>query len=138
MQDQIDIREVEHTADWALRLRGRDLSALFSGAAVGMARLLVEDPTAVPLDVERCITVEAPDVESLLVGWLEELAFLAEMEMLVYVQIDVSFITAERMVATVRGGRVSQLQRHVKAVTYHNLQVVETETGLEATVVFDV
>jgi SHS2 domain-containing protein len=31
------------------------------------------------------------------------------------------------------------LQKHIKAVTYHNLKIIEAEDGwLEATVVFDV
>ena len=40
---------VEHTADWALRVRGRDLAELFANAAEGMAYLLAGDLSAVPL-----------------------------------------------------------------------------------------
>jgi SHS2 domain-containing protein len=40
--------------------------------------------------------------------------------------------------ATLFGGKVSKLQKHIKAVTYHNLKIIETDKGLEATVVFDV
>jgi len=36
------------------------------------------------------------------------------------------------------GGHVHQLQKHIKAVTYHNLEIVKTDKGLKATVVFDV
>jgi hypothetical protein len=45
--------EVEHTADWALRVRGRDLRELLVNAARGMSCLLVPDLDAVPTDVER-------------------------------------------------------------------------------------
>ena len=54
-----DIRIIEHTADWALRLRGDDLKALFARAAEGMAYLLVGDLSAVPRDVSRDLTLEA-------------------------------------------------------------------------------
>jgi SHS2 domain-containing protein len=138
MEETVDVREVEHTADWALRVRGQDLGALFTNAAVGLARLMVEELATIPLEVERSITVEALDVESLLVAWLEELAFLAEMESLVFPRVDVSSITPERLVAKVVGGRSAFLQKHIKAVTYHNLEVVQTESGYEATLVFDV
>jgi len=30
------------------------------------------------------------------------------------------------------------LENHIKAVTYHNLEIVKTKAGLAATVVFDV
>jgi SHS2 domain-containing protein len=40
--------------------------------------------------------------------------------------------------ARIYGTRVTQLEKHIKAVTYHNLEIVQTEKGLTATVVFDV
>ena len=63
------IEIVEHTADWSLRVRGEDLGQLFRYAAVGMAMLMVEDPAALPDEVERNLTLVAYDAESLLVDW---------------------------------------------------------------------
>jgi SHS2 domain-containing protein len=40
--------------------------------------------------------------------------------------------------AEVEGAPVAAIARDIKAVTYHNLVVRETERGLEATIVFDV
>jgi SHS2 domain-containing protein len=40
--------------------------------------------------------------------------------------------------ARIYGSRVTQLEKHIKAVTFHNLEIVQTEKGLTATVVFDV
>ena len=129
---------VEHTADWALRLFGRDLSQLLIHAAEGMATLLVEDPEAIPTDEERHVELAAGDAESLLVEWLSELAYWAEMEQLIFTQFEMPTVTPTRLKATVRGGRAPELQKHIKAVTYHNLEIIRTEAGLEATVVFDV
>lgn len=134
----IDFEEVEHTADWALRVRGRDLRQLLTNAARGMTRLLVSDPSAVPTETERRFDLDAFDAESLLVEWLSELAYWAEAEMLVFHEFDIPEVTADHLEAVVRGGHVSSLQKHIKAVTYHNLEIVETDDGLEATVVFDV
>ena len=47
-------------------------------------------------------------------------------------------VSPERVEATVHGGRARALQKHIKAVTYHNLEVRETAGGLEVTIVFDV
>lgn len=77
------IQAVEHTADWSLRVRGRDLTALFRYAAIGIARLLAGDVSVVPLDTTREIVLEAYDGEGLLVDWLSELAYWAECEGLV-------------------------------------------------------
>jgi SHS2 domain-containing protein len=136
--DRVDFEEVEHTADLALRVRGRDLPELLINAARGMNRLLVSDPETVPTDVERSLEVDAFDAESLLVEWLSELAYWAEADMLVFGQFDLRQVRPDYLQAVVRGGRASDLQRNIKAVTYHDLNIVHSQDGLEVTVVFDV
>ncbi len=130
--------EVEHTADWALRVRGRDLGELLVNAARGMIRLLVSDLDAVPTDVERRFELDALDAESLLVEWLSELAYWAEAETLVFREFEILRVAPDHLEAAVWGGYASNLQKHIKAVTYHNLEIIQREDGLEATVVFDV
>ena len=133
-----DFEEVEHTADWALRVRGADLRELLSHAARGMSSLLVSDLETVPADVQRWVELDALDAESLLVEWLGELAYWAESELLVFRVYDLTEVSPTHLQATLRGGRVPGLQKHIKAVTYHNLKIVTTEDGLETVIVFDV
>jgi len=133
-----DIRIVEHTADWALRLRGDDLKALFARAAEGMAYLLAGDTSAVPRDISRDLALEAHDAEEMLVLFLGELAYWAERDGLVFPVADLRDVTPTRLVGTVSGGRPAEIQKHIKAVTYHDLAIRQTEAGLEVTVVFDV
>mgnify|MGYP001822478684 CR=1 FL=1 len=129
---------VEHTADWSLRVRGADLGELFANAARGMAMLMVEDPEALGDGVERSLELEGYDSESVLVDWLNELAFWAESEGLIFSDIEINEIGEKRLAATVRGGEAPVLDKHIKAVTFHNLAVTETASGLEVTIVFDV
>ena len=136
--DNDGFQEVEHTADWALRVRGRDLRELLVNAARGMNYLIVSDLDSVPTDVQRRFELDAFDAEGLLVEWLSELAYWAESEMLVFREFDLSEVTSDRLEALVRGGHATGLQKHIKAVTYHDLEIIEREDGLEATVVFDV
>jgi len=130
--------EVEHTADWALRVRGRDLGELLVNAARGMSHLLVSDLDAVPTDVERRFELDDLDAESLLVEWLSELAYWAEVESLVFREFEMLQVASDHLEAVVWGGYAPNLQKHIKAVTYHNLEIIQREDGLEATVVFDV
>lgn len=132
------IQIIEHTADWALRITGGDLTELFSRAAVGMARLLAGDLSDVPLDRTRAIALESIDAEGLLVEWLGELAYWAEREGLVFPVISLEPVSAMTLTGTVRGGRAPELQKHIKAVTYHDLAIRQTAQGYEVTVVFDV
>lgn len=130
--------ELEHTADKALRIFGMNLKELMISAAQGMTRFMVGDASKISPEIEKSIQLEADDAESLLVEWLSELAYWAESEMLVFKIFRITDVTATRLDATVVGGKVAQLEKHIKAVTYHNLEIMQTPSGLEATVVFDV
>ena len=136
--DSGDILIVEHTADWALRLRGRDLNELFTRAAEGMAYLLAGDISAIPLTETRELALEAYDAEELLVVWLGELAYWAERDGLVCPVVVLSEMSPTMLRAMARGGRLAELQKHIKAVTYHELAIRPYDGGLEVTIVFDV
>jgi SHS2 domain-containing protein len=137
---------VDHTADWALRVWGQDLADLLLQAAWGMNRLMVGDTTwnamrkrqAESFTIHRDLEIDAFDSETLLVDWLTDLAFFAEMEQLVFPHITLTNITPTHLNATIQGSFVPELVKHIKAVTYHNLAITEIKAGLEATIVFDV
>lgn len=129
--------EVEHTADRALRIGGQDLAELFTNAARGMNSLMGSAAAGGPVVVKE-IELSAIDVESLLVAWLSELAFWAETESLVFTHFEFLRISPTRLSAVMRGGRVAVLEKHVKAVTFHNLKIRSGVSGLTTTVVFDV
>ena len=134
----IAFEEIEHTADRALRIYGRNLEELFINAARGLKSLMGADEVPDSTAIKKSIALDAIDAESLLVEWLSELAYWAEAEMLVFSKFDLQNITSTHVKAKIYGSRVTQMERHIKAVTYHNLEIVKTETGLTATVVFDV
>ena len=128
--------EVEHTADLAIRVRGRTLADLFANAACGMAAQV-----AVPRDVAPTVTeqinLEAQDVETLLVAWLGELLYLGERQGCVFTEFDVAEVTGTRIRATVRGRPVAEHVGHIKAVTFSELDIARSDEGFETTVVFD-
>lgn len=129
--------EIEHTADWAIRVWGEDQRALYENAALGMVSLLGDaKPTKITL--ERGIEVTAIDAESLLVDWLTELLSLLE-DHLIFGEIRVTRIEGNTLFAKISGGPPDEeINKHIKAVTYHLLAIKETERGLETVIVFDV
>ena len=129
-------RIVEHTADWALHVTGRDLPELFRRAAEGMARLLA-GAAPIATEVTRPLALDAYDAEGLLVDWLGELAYWAERDGLVFPVVELDELTPTTLRGAARGGPAA-LQKHIKAVTYHNLAIRPYEGGLEVTIVFDV
>ena len=74
-----DFEVMDHTADVGIIAYGADMKEAFANAARGLFSLITELD-----DVEeaefRDIEVSAPDQESLLVGWLNELIYLFDTE----------------------------------------------------------
>jgi SHS2 domain-containing protein len=135
---RVAFEEIDHTADRALRIYGSNLEDLFLNAARGMNSLMVTAPISGFEQQEKFVALEAMDTESLLVDWLSELAYWAEIEMLVFEEFKIESMSSTYIKARIYGTRVRQLKKHIKAVTYHNLDIVRTDKGMTATVVFDV
>jgi SHS2 domain-containing protein len=131
--------EIAHTADRALRIHGRDLSELLIHAARGLNRLMAPAaPEASAGWARQRIEIEAGDIESLLVAWLSELAYLAERHGLVFERFELEAVAPTCVRADAFGRQAAFFETYVKAVTYHDLAVVPSADGLSATVVFDV
>mgnify|MGYP005809885345 CR=1 FL=1 len=129
--------EVEHTADWSFRIRGRDLPELFANAARAMFSL--EHPTQTGSEaVTREFEVHGWDRETLLVNWLNELLYLHESHREWYDQFNILEITDRRLRALIQGRHPSDVKTHIKAATFHNLELKHGTNGWEATLVLDV
>jgi len=129
--------EIEHTADLALHVWGEDLKSLFVNAALGMFHL-VGDCSQDPPQVHDHIKLEAPDKESLLVDWLNELLYLHEIHNACYYCFDIHDLTPTSIVADVAGNPIQKIRKGVKAATFHNLHISRSSSGYETTIVFDV
>jgi SHS2 domain-containing protein len=137
MSSQANFVEVEHTADWAIRVRGATLPELFVNAAMGMYSLMVDLASMMPT-IERAVEVKGVDAEALLVNWLNELVYHTEMDGEVFCKFHIESFEPTYLRAQVQAGRGVELKKQIKAVTFHNLQIIRTGNGYEVTVVFDV
>lgn len=129
-------REQEHTADWELEVWAHDLPELFVQSALGMMALSGAQLESEPR-VERSLLLEAPDSESLLVNFLGELLFLAEMEGLAFNVFEI-LIHENILEGRMQGAPLAWRDKEIKAVTYHNLSIRQTSRGFEVRLVFDV
>ncbi|MDJ0649175.1 MAG: archease [Xenococcaceae cyanobacterium MO_188.B19] len=132
-----NFEEIEHTADWAYWVKGKNLAELLIQATLGLYSL-VGMQLAPEAQTTRSIQLQALDRESLLVAWLNELLYLHESEGLGFEQIEIQHLDETTIQATVTGAPTQQWLKDIKAVTYHNLAIRETESGLEVTLVLDV
>lgn len=131
---------IDHTADVGIVARGRDLAELFATAARGMFSLIIPAGGIEPRE-RRTVTVEAEDVEGLLVAWLNELLVILNGDAYLPADFLVEEIAETRLRAVLPGEPVDP-RRHafrldVKAATYHMLEITHNG-GWSARVIFDV
>ncbi len=128
--------EREHTADALLTIWGDDLIDLFITAARAMFALIGAEGEG--RSIEATLHLQAPDVETLLVDWLNELLYLAEQEPLrTFHTFRIDHLTEHELKATVEGREVSGWRTYIKATTFHNLHVRRGEGGYRADLTFD-
>lgn len=133
-----EFEEVDHTADIAIRVWGRDLVQLFANAARGMASQVAEVEGIDPHECGIEVSVQAEDQEMLLVEWLSELLYIGEREGVVFTEFDVLELSYGKLRAIARGGRAQEYHAHIKAVTFSELDIQRRGGVFETVVVFDV
>jgi SHS2 domain-containing protein len=131
-------QHVEHTGEIELHLEAPDLATLFEEAARALADIMAEDASGPTTGMPERVELTAKDRESLLVDWLNELVYRADVQKHVYADVKVLRADDQRIEATLHGREPSSPRTAVKAATWHRLRVRETARGLEATVVLDV
>jgi SHS2 domain-containing protein len=136
MPQKAGYEELEHTADWALRVWAPDPAGLFEQAAHGMLELCGVSIDARKAEMRR-LEIEAIDRESLLVSFLGELLHILSDEKIAFDHFNLQ-MDGNKLLAKLEGGYVVEQRKEIKAVTYHNLSIRETERGLETEIVFDV
>ncbi len=133
----VSFEELDHTADWKIRVWGKDYADLFRNAALAMYTMMGQKVRTGP-EVTREVETEAVDYPSLMVAWLNELLFYSEVNEEIYDDVEILEISPQRLRARVRGFVGKTELSKIKAATYHELEIRETEDGLQAIVVFDV
>lgn len=135
-ENQAGYLEIEHTADWALKVWAPDLAGMLEQAALGMYTLsgVVLEPAP---RITHELSITGLDPEHLLVRFLTDILFIGEKEGLGFDTFELS-IQDLALQAYVSGAPVASQQKEIKAVTYHGLLIESSPRGLEATIVFDV
>ena len=129
--------EISHTADWSIRVWADDLLGLLAESARGMYALANAEAGEGPR-VRRELSLEVYDAESLLVAFLEELLYLSDFEGLIFDDFSGLTVESTKISGIMEGGALRSQEKEIKAVTFHNLEIRESERGLEVEIVFDV
>jgi SHS2 domain-containing protein len=129
--------EVEHTADWSLRVWAPTRAALWVEAARGMYALMGARATLAP-GIRCPVALQGGDDESLLTAWLQEWLYYTETQQLVFDDFEIDHLASGELRGSASGRPAAHLDKLIKAVTYHNLRITARDDGFEVTLVFDV
>jgi len=132
---------IDHPADLGIEARGSTMAEAFEQAATGLMSVIL-NLSSVETRVSREVFLEASDLEHLLVKWLAEVLYLYDGEKFVSRGFSISQLRQDSLRATVRGEPFAA-EKHVtrldvKAVTYHQLVVEETNTLSRIRVFLDI
>lgn len=131
--------ELGHTAEIGLAIAAPTPARLYACAAQGMFALLRVETEGTEAIDRRRVTVSALDAESLMVDWLNELVYLYEITGAVYTECRVESWSPTALTAEITGYRpASAAALHIKAVTYHQLEIGEEGGRWRAQVFFDI
>jgi SHS2 domain-containing protein len=135
-----DFEILEHTADVGIIAYGADLEQAFANAARGLFSLITELDDVGEV-THQDIVVNAGDVESLLVAWLNELVYRFDTEGILFRRFEISQLDETHLKARGYGEKVDvskhKLKTGVKAATYHMLRV-DRNDGYRVQVIFDI
>ena len=144
-----DFELLPHMADMKLRVYGKDLSALFAHAVIGMFQSIrphVPDCEVVhgrvvckELPISREVDLTASQVSLLLVDFLSQALYLSDVYNEAYFDVQIHEISPTHISATLQGVAIKGFESvEIKAVTYHDLVVEAVADGWQAEIVFDI
>ena len=132
---------IEHTADIRIKIKGRDLKALFRNAGLAIFQISAERKSKKAEKYkEISIKQKAQTLEELFINWLNELLSLSAVKGLIFEDLKIIEIDTSNLKAIAFGRDIKdyKVNTEIKAATYHKLSIKKTASGRQAEVILDV
>ncbi|HCU34464.1 MAG TPA: hypothetical protein DGT21_03170, partial [Armatimonadetes bacterium] len=133
-------RAIDHTADRAIEVWAPDLGSLITQAARGLIATVLDEHDLQPT-LRQEIAASADEPEVLIHDMLTEMLYLIEDDELMPVAVELLRCDGAEAALTVDlvplADALPYVSGLIKAVTYHGLEIQQTESGLRTMIVFD-
>lgn len=136
-----------HTADVRLKIEGSTLEELFEAGLQGMNSIIEKEKVKVKngeedfksVEVVKKVKLSAADTTSLLIDFLSEILTYSQEERAVFTKVLFGDIDEKNIAAEIYGQTADEFGEDIKAVTYHEANVVKNKKGnWETTIIFDI
>ncbi len=134
------IETIDHTADYMVKIHASSIIDLFEGGLQAITSYCSEknispshnNSLSVKIDIQR------DNIEDLFISYLNEILFLMEDKKAVFYRIEINKLDELCLTATLHGTFDNNINKEIKAATYHNFDIFLKNQNIIATVVFDV
>ena len=131
---------LEHTGDIRMKVEADSLDELFRVALAGMNHVIAGDHQPGGQEARSlALDIESLDETALLVDFLSEVLAETHTEYAVYGELTILSLGEGRLRAHLNGQTVGGFEEDIKAVTYHEAQVIKDKEGCyHCVIVFDI
>ncbi len=127
---------IDHTADIGMRVSAPTVTSLFEEAAYALVDIM--SARTGKDDVHLRIETQGIDRVDLLVRWLQEVLYLVEVKGFRIKEVHVQKLLDTEIQAAAKGAYSDEpIEKEIKAVTYHNLQIQEVDNAFITTIILD-
>ncbi len=130
------VRILSHTADIRLLVNANSRHELFSAGILGLNKMMSPGTRKKKYLYHREIRIEAPDLTSLFIDFLNEVLSYNHIDKCIYDKI-VDLNLEENHVLSVKmeGFPVKKFNKDIKAVTYHEAEIKQSGAGIYQTMI---
>lgn len=127
-----------HTADIRLKIEASTLEELFSVALEGMNAIIKKESVS-DGGSKKMIEIKSVDATALLIDFLNEVLYQSHSNGELYIRVDFLEFSDTVLKAEIYGNKVKEFDEDIKAVTYHEAEIIKNEKGdYETIIVFDI
>ncbi len=130
-----------HVADIKIRVEGSSVADLLLSAMLALAKILQPGNCSDQgkLTVKKIIKIKTTDKTSLLIEFLNQVLFYSQVEGAIFCRLAIDKISDNSLTATISGYKVEGFAVDIKAVTYHQAEVIQDKKGrYSSIVIFDI
>lgn len=143
-----DFEVISHTADLKIRVYAKVFPDLFVNALIGMFQSIVPHVVNGVVNNDRLVCLEMPkhhtitivaaNQESLLVDFLSEALYLSDVHNEAYLDAHIIHLSQTTIQAKLIGVDITGFDVEIKAVTYHDLNIIYADGMWQTDIVFDI